>query len=44
LAKKLRLLPMNASKDEKFSFWIRQIKQLYERHGARADLPLWNGD
>ncbi|MEW2076336.1 hypothetical protein AB0941_22300 [Streptomyces sp. NPDC013433] len=34
LAKKLELLPMSASADEKFSFWVKQVKQLYERHGA----------
>ncbi|MER5820926.1 hypothetical protein [Streptomyces mirabilis] len=34
LAKELQLLPMSASKDEKFSFWIKQMKQLYERYGA----------
>ncbi|MFB7245034.1 hypothetical protein ACFCYX_21545 [Streptomyces populi] len=35
LAKELQLLPMSASKDEKFSFWIQQMNRLYERHGAR---------
>ncbi|MGW3316051.1 hypothetical protein [Streptomyces fungicidicus] len=32
LAKELQLLPMSASADEKFAFWIKQVKQLYERH------------
>ncbi|MFJ3985594.1 hypothetical protein [Streptomyces fungicidicus] len=32
LAKELQLLPMSASADEKFGFWIKQVKQLYERH------------
>lgn len=35
LAKQLQLLPMSASKGEKFGFWIQQMKLLYERHGAR---------
>ncbi|MFH9293785.1 hypothetical protein [Streptomyces sp. NPDC017520] len=34
LAKDLQLLPMSASLDEKFEFWITQVKRLYERHGA----------
>ncbi|CAM5572161.1 hypothetical protein OG810_25525 [Streptomyces sp. NBC_01693] len=34
LAKELQLLPVSASKDEKFSFWIQQMKGLYQRHGA----------
>ncbi|MEV7712241.1 hypothetical protein [Streptomyces sp. NPDC088270] len=34
LAKDLQLLPMSASADEKFEFWIKQVKRLYERHGA----------
>ncbi|MGW9032094.1 hypothetical protein ACWGQ5_50535 [Streptomyces sp. NPDC055722] len=34
LAKELRLLPINASADEKLVFWARQVKRLYERHGA----------
>ncbi|MYQ51111.1 hypothetical protein GTW41_07510 [Streptomyces sp. SID4941] len=34
LAKDLRLLPMSASADEKFEFWITQVKRLHERHGA----------
>ncbi|MGW3502451.1 hypothetical protein ACWDMY_17300 [Streptomyces globisporus] len=34
LAKGLQLLPVSASKDEKFSFWIQQMKGLYQRHGA----------
>ncbi|ATL84302.1 hypothetical protein SMALA_4069 [Streptomyces malaysiensis subsp. malaysiensis] len=34
LAKELQLLPMSASADEKFGFWVKQVKQLYERHGA----------
>ncbi|MFI1933899.1 hypothetical protein [Streptomyces sp. NPDC020330] len=34
LAKDLRLLSMSASADEKFEFWITQVKRLYERHGA----------
>ncbi|MGI5259893.1 hypothetical protein [Streptomyces angustmyceticus] len=34
LAKELRLLPLSASADEKFGFWIEQVKRLYERHGA----------
>lgn len=34
LAKDLQLLPMSASSDEKFEFWITQVKRLYERHGA----------
>ncbi|MEW1853414.1 hypothetical protein ACIOEY_30860 [Streptomyces albidoflavus] len=34
LAKDLQPLPMSASSDEKFEFWITQVKQLYERHGA----------
>jgi len=38
LAKELGLLPMSASKDEKFSFWINQVKRLYERHGASSPL------
>ncbi|MDP9613718.1 hypothetical protein [Streptomyces demainii] len=33
LAKELQLLPMSASVDEKFSFWVKQVG-LYERHGA----------
>ncbi|MEU8822323.1 hypothetical protein [Streptomyces sp. NPDC048636] len=33
LAKDLRLLPLSASKDEKDSFWIRQVRRLYEQHG-----------
>ena len=35
LAKELQLLPMRASADEKFGFWIEQVKRLHERHGAR---------
>ncbi|MEU1091388.1 hypothetical protein ACFYPN_18060 [Streptomyces sp. NPDC005576] len=35
LAKDLQLLPMSASSDQKFEFWIKQVKQLYERHGAK---------
>ncbi|MGW3513749.1 hypothetical protein [Streptomyces sp. NPDC000994] len=35
LAKELQLLPMSASADEKFGFWVKQVKRLYERHGAR---------
>ncbi|MFE4797647.1 hypothetical protein ACFRFL_21685 [Streptomyces sp. NPDC056708] len=35
LAKDLQLLPMSASSDEKFEFWIKQVKRLYKRHGAR---------
>lgn len=35
LAKDLRLLPMSASKDEKDSFWIKQVQRLYKRDGAR---------
>ncbi|MGW2512484.1 hypothetical protein ACWC0A_24465 [Streptomyces scopuliridis] len=38
LAKELQLLPTSASKDEKFSFWIKQVKGLYERHGASSNL------
>lgn len=38
LAKELQLLPMSASKDEKDSFWIMQVRRLYERHGARPNL------
>ncbi|GGV69653.1 hypothetical protein GCM10010294_26830 [Streptomyces griseoloalbus] len=38
LAKELQLLPMSASKDEKDRFWIKQVRRLYERHGARPDL------
>lgn len=38
LAKELQLLPMSASKDEKDSFWIKQVRRLYERHGARPSL------
>ncbi|MFJ2899595.1 hypothetical protein ACIO87_32590 [Streptomyces sp. NPDC087218] len=34
LAKELQLLPMSASANEKFSFWVKQVKQLYERHGV----------
>ncbi|MDW6061021.1 hypothetical protein SAZ11_27155 [Streptomyces sp. FXJ1.4098] len=34
LAKELQLLPMSASKDEKFAFWIKQVKRLYQRYGA----------
>ncbi|MCI4041940.1 hypothetical protein [Streptomyces sp. TRM75563] len=34
LAKGLRLLSMSASADEKFEFWITQVKRLYECHGA----------
>ncbi|MTE20179.1 hypothetical protein F0L17_13880 [Streptomyces sp. TRM43335] len=34
LAKELQLLPMSASADEKFDFWIKQVKRLYKRHGA----------
>ncbi|MGW5734800.1 MULTISPECIES: hypothetical protein [Streptomyces] len=34
LAKELQLLPMSATADEKFGFWVKQVKQLYERHGA----------
>ncbi|MEV8287475.1 hypothetical protein AB0P45_00680 [Streptomyces niveus] len=34
LAKELQLLPMSASADEKFGFWVKQVKRLYERHGA----------
>ncbi|MFG3291690.1 hypothetical protein ACGF3G_23145 [Streptomyces sp. NPDC048179] len=34
LAKDLQLLPMSASADEKFGFWVKQVKQLYKRHGA----------
>ncbi|WP_405634508.1 hypothetical protein OHB53_09905 [Streptomyces sp. NBC_00056] len=34
LAKELQLLPMSASRDEEFSFWIKQMKRLYARHGA----------
>ncbi|MCF3960800.1 hypothetical protein [Streptomyces fuscigenes] len=33
LAKELQLLPI-ASADEKFDFWVKQVKRLYERHGA----------
>ncbi|MFF8552465.1 hypothetical protein ACF058_06370 [Streptomyces sp. NPDC015501] len=33
-AKDLRLLPVSASADEKFVFWITQVKRLYERQGA----------
>ncbi|GAA3616643.1 hypothetical protein ACG5V6_04935 [Streptomyces chitinivorans] len=36
LAKELQLLPMSASEDEKFSFWIKQVKRLHERHGASS--------
>ena len=32
LAKELRLLPMSASADKRFGFWVKQVKQLYERH------------
>ncbi|MEW1751128.1 hypothetical protein ACIQU1_12445 [Streptomyces angustmyceticus] len=35
LAKELQLLPLSASADEKFGFWVEQVKRLYERHGAR---------
>lgn len=38
LAKELRLLPMSASNDEKDSFWIKQVRGLYERHAARQPL------
>ncbi|WP_228994519.1 hypothetical protein [Streptomyces sp. DH8] len=34
LAKDLRLLPMSASAEEKFEFWVTQVKRLYERYGA----------
>ncbi|MER7987230.1 hypothetical protein ABTY53_16840 [Streptomyces noursei] len=34
LAKELQLLPMSASADEKFGFWVKQVKRLHERHGA----------
>ncbi|MEU3477512.1 hypothetical protein ACI2LO_24635 [Streptomyces sp. NPDC033754] len=34
LAKELQLLPSGALKDEKYVFWIRQVKGLHERHGA----------
>jgi hypothetical protein len=34
LAKELQLLPMSASVDEKFDFWIKQVKRLYKRYGA----------
>ncbi|MFC8536990.1 hypothetical protein ACFUJY_24160 [Streptomyces sp. NPDC057249] len=37
LAKELQLLPTSASADAKFDFWVKQVKQLYERHGP--DLP-----
>lgn len=38
LAKELHLLPMSATNDEKFGFWIKQVKRLHERHGARSPL------
>ncbi|MFE1433055.1 hypothetical protein ACFW5G_11700 [Streptomyces griseoaurantiacus] len=34
LAKELQLLPVSASADEKFGFWVKQVKRLYERHAA----------
>lgn len=34
LAKELQLLPLSASKDEQFAFWIKQVKRLHERYGA----------
>ncbi|MFE0633164.1 hypothetical protein ACFW3D_40310 [Streptomyces sp. NPDC058864] len=34
LAKELQLLPMSASKNERFEFWIKQVKRIHERHGA----------
>ncbi|MFJ4472302.1 hypothetical protein ACIP2X_33105 [Streptomyces sp. NPDC089424] len=34
LAKELQLLPTSASADEKFCFWVEQVKRLHERHGG----------
>lgn len=34
LAQELGLLPLSASAGEKFDFWVKQVKRLYERHGA----------
>ncbi|MFF7199516.1 hypothetical protein [Streptomyces sp. NPDC008141] len=34
LAKELKLLPISASADEKFGFWVKQVKQVHECHGA----------
>ena len=34
LAKELGLLPMSASADEKFGFWVQQVKRLYERRDS----------
>ncbi|MEV6261933.1 hypothetical protein AB0M42_14440 [Streptomyces sp. NPDC051784] len=34
LAKEQQLLSMSASKDERFDFWIKQVKLLHQRHRA----------
>lgn len=35
---------MSASKDEKFSFWIKLMKQLYEGYGAWLSRDVTLGD